>query len=447
MIKAYIPYYKRLMSLAIPLVLTQAGQMVVHLVDNAMVGRVGTEELAAASFANSIFMVIMMVGMGLIFGITPILGHAIGAKNNQLAAGIMKNGSLVALLITVILFLLSWSIIWFMPYMGQNTEVLLLAIPYYKTLCLSLIPFLGFMLLKQIGEGLGNTFLAMVATISTNVINILLNYILIFGKLGFAEMGLLGAGVATLIARFLMPIILFFGFILVRRYKWYLQQMLKAQISKKVLKDVFRTGYPIAVQMLLEVSIFAIGAIMMGWISDVALAAHQVALGLAGFTFMIANGVAMATTIRVSVQLGNKNVAGLKMASFASIHLVLVYMLLTATGFLLLRYQLPKIFTEDVAVIQQAAILLVVAGIFQIFDGLQVISLGILRGISDVKIPMYIAAFSYLLIGLPVSYFSAFVLNFGPVGIWFGFVAGLGLTGVLLAFRIKFMWKNIQIVP
>lgn len=443
MLKHYLPYYKRLATLAIPVVLTQAGQMVVHLADNAMVGRVGTIELAAASFANSVFMVIMMLGMGIIFGITPLLGHAIGAKKDKEAASIIKNGIIMASIVTVTLFILSWAVTWLMPYLGQSDEVLKMAIPYYKILCLSLIPFLAFLLFKQIGEGLGNTFIAMVATITANLLNIVLNYLLIFGKLGFPELGLMGAGIATLISRIIMPFILYFGLMMVKRYTYYFKLSQAVSISKSKLYNLFQTGYPIAVQMVLEVSIFAFGAVMMGWIDDVSLAAHQIALGLAGFTFMIANGVAMATTIRVSVQYGDKNAHGLKMASFASIHLVLAYMVFTAIGFFLLRYQLPRFFTIDPLVIQQSAILLMVAGVFQIFDGLQVVSLGILRGIADVKIPMLIAAFAYLLIGLPVSYICAFLLGFGPMGIWFGFVAGLGITGILLAFRIKHLWNKI----
>lgn len=443
MLKQYYPYYNRLFKLAIPVVLTQAGQMVVHLVDNAMVGRVGTTELAAASFANSVFMVIMVFGMGIIFGITPLLGHAIGAKKDKEAASIIKNGAFMASIVTVALFIFSWAITWAMPYMGQSEEVMQLAIPYYRVLCASLIPFLGFLLFKQIGEGLGNTFIAMVATITANVLNIILNYLLIFGKLGFPELGLMGAGYATLISRIIMPFILYFGLMMVHRYKFYFKLSRTIRLSKSKLFTLIQTGYPIAVQMVLEVSIFAFGAVMMGWINDVSLAAHQIALGLAGFTFMIANGVGMATTIRVSIQYGENNTKGIKMASFASFHLVLAYMVFTAAGFFLLRYQLPRFFTTDPEVIHQSAILLMVAGVFQIFDGLQVVSLGILRGIADVKIPMLIAAFAYMLIGLPISYACAFLLDLGPMGIWFGFVAGLGLTGIFLAFRIKYLWNKI----
>lgn len=446
MIQKYIPYYKRLLALAIPVVLTQAGQMAVQLVDNAMVGRVGTVELAAASFANSVFFVMMMFGMGIVFGITPLLGQAIGAKKDKDASSIMKNGSVLSFIVMVLLFLWAWSIIYIMPFMGQTSDVLKLAIPYYKLLCISIVPFLIFLLLKQIGEGLGNTLIAMVATIISNLINVLFNYVLIFGKLGFPELGLNGAGIATLISRIIMPIILFVGFMWISRYAFYFKGMKGLSISRKEMWIILKTGFPIAIQMVLEVSIFAIGAVMIGWIGEVELAAHQIALGIAGFTFMIANGVAMATTIRVSVQHGLKSEKGLKMASYASVHLVMFYMLCSAIGFFSLRNQLPLLFTTDVEVIKKAATLLVIAGVFQLFDGLQVVLLGILRGISDVKMPMYIAAFSYIIIGIPVSYVCAFMLNFGASGIWFGFVAGLGFTGILLLFRIRYLWKSALFV-
>jgi len=203
-------------------------------------------------------------------------------------------------------------------------------------------------------------------------------------------------------------------------------------------------GLPIAVQLVIEVSLFALGAVMMGWIGDVPLAAHQVALSMASFTFMIANGVAMATTIRVSYQLGLKAYDSMEKVSLSAVHLVLAYMFLCGIGLLLLRNQLPRLFTLDPLVIEQAASLIVVASLFQLFDGLQVICLGILRGFADVKIPMIIAAISYILIGIPVSYLFAFILKMGPEGIWYGFVAGLGSAGILLAFRIRKKIREVE---
>ncbi len=444
MFRNYLPYYKRLLTLAIPLVLTQAGQMVVGLIDNAMVGRVGTTELAAASFANSIFMVVMVFGIGMYIGLTPLIGKALGAKDTNRVASFIKNGWLLSVLISILLFAITWALSYAMPYMNQAEEVWRLAISYYRILCVSLIPFLLFMFLKQIGEGLGNTLLAMIATIVSNVLNVVLNYAWIFGKLGFPELGLNGAGYATLVSRVVMAAVLVIAFVRVDKIRMYLRLLPGAKYALGEIKEVFSMGLPIATQLVVEVSIFAIGAVMMGWISDVALAAHQVALGLASFTFMIANGVAMATTIRVSFQHGKKDYPSLEKAAFSAVHLVLAYMLFCGIGFWTLRFYLPRAFSLDPLVIHQAASLLIVAAFFQLFDGLQVVCLGILRGIGDVKIPMIVATISYLIIGIPVSYVCAFVLDFGPEGIWYGIIVGLALAGVLLAFRIRNRLKVIE---
>lgn len=444
MLSNYYQYYKRLLKLAFPLVLTQAGQMIVQLVDNAMVGRVGTVELAAASFANSIFVVIMVFGLGVFLGITPLIGHAFGAKEDLKVASILKNAFALSVFLILILTLITWSISWWMHLMGQPDEVWKMAIPYFRTLAISLIPFLLFMMLKQIGEGLGNTVLAMIATILSNLINVVLNYLLIFGKLGFPELGLLGAGYATLIARISMPIFIFVGFMYAPKIRHFFKLVSQAMVSTKEILKIISIGFPIAIQMVIEVSLFAFGAIMMGWMGDVPLAAHQVALGLASFTFMIANGVAMATTIRVSYQLGREAYDSMEKVTLSAVHLVLAYMFLCGVGFLLLRNQLPRLFTLDDAVVHQAASLIVVAAIFQLFDGLQVVCLGILRGFADVKVPMIIAGIAYIVIGLPISYIFAFTLKMGPEGIWYGFVAGLASAGILLAFRIRMRIREVE---
>jgi MATE family multidrug resistance protein len=445
MFKKYTQYYKRLLNLAIPLVLTQAGQMVVHLVDNAMVGRVGTTELAAAAFANSIFMVVMVFGIGIFLGLTPIIGHAHGAKNETDVAQSIKNGLILAFFIVILLSISSWLITYFMPLMQQPTEVYTQAIPYYRLLTYSLIPFLLFIVFKQIGEGIGNTIIAMAATILSNIVNIALNYFLIFGKCGFPVMGLQGAGYATLISRIVMALLIIIGLIVSKKTKLYFKLIPKAKTSIKNIKRIFEVGFPIAIQMVFEILVFALGAIMMGWIGDVQLAAHQVAMGLASFTFMIANGVAMATTIRVSYQLGRRDFNSMESVAISAAHIVLSYMLVCGIVFLIFRNQLPRIFSPDLLVIKQAASLLIIAAAFQIFDGLQVVCLGILRGFADVKVPMVIASISYLFIGLPVSYIAAFVFNMGAEGIWFGFVIGLATAGILLALRIRKKIKKIEL--
>jgi MATE family multidrug resistance protein len=445
MLRRYLPYYTKLLKLAIPLVLTQAGQMTVQLIDSAMVGRYGTAELAAASFANSIYVVIMLFGLGVFLGITPMIGRACGAQDDRQAAGIMKSGFVLSAVLIPVITLLAWSMAWLMPHMGQTPEVVRLAIPFYRLLVIALIPFLLFTMLKQIGEGLGNTVVELIATIVANVITVILNYILIFGKLGFPALGLMGAGYSTLIARISMPLLLFYGFWRLKPIRHYFMLMGKTRALLRDVMSLFNMGFPIAIQLVLEVSAFTISAIMMGWLGDVSLASHQVAMGLASFTFMIANGVAMATTIRVSYQMGTRNFESIERVAYSALHLVLTYMALCGLGFMLLRHQLPFVFTTDTRVIGQAASLIMIAALFELFDGLQVVSLGILRGFADVKAPMFIAGFSYMGIGLTTSYLCAFTFNMGPEGIWYGFLAGLITAGFLLALRIRKKIREIEV--
>lgn len=441
-IKTYLPYYRRLLKLAIPLVLTQSGQMLVQLVDNAMVGHVGTTELAASSFANSIFLLVMVLGTGISVGITPILGHAFGEQRPAKASAVIKNSLVLSILVITVIFIMSWALSWTMPMFGQEPKVLSQAIPYYRLLSWSLIPMLIFLVFKQIGEGMGNTIIAMIATLSSNVINIILNYIFIFGHFGFPAMGLEGAGLATLISRIIMPIIIIPLLINSKKYNTYFKLFSRVKTSRKRMWEIFKIGLPISIQMLIEVSLFAFGAIMMGWIGNIELAAHQVANGLIGLTFMIANALAMATTIRISIQYGDKNFKGMVLAANASRHLVLLFMGFCAMIYINFSHQLPKIFSNDPLVWDQASSLLIIAGIFQLVDGLQVINLGILRGVSDVKKPMYIAVFCYLIVGIPASYIFAFVLDFGAEGIWFGFIASLASAALLLTIRIRKFRKS-----
>jgi MATE family multidrug resistance protein len=437
MLRTYLPFYKRLLKLAAPLVLTQVGQMTVQMVDNAMLGRVGTTELAAASFSSSVYIVIMLFGLGIFLGVTPLISNARGSNDYARVAAVMKNGFVLAGLLLVGITLMAWSIAWLMPHMGQTEKVIHLSLPYYRIMVISTIPFLIFVLLKQIGEGLNNTLTAMMATIIANFINVVLNYIMIFGKLGFPPMGLLGSGYATLISRISMPVLLYVGFRNIKSIQQYFVLMRTSRVAFSEVKNIFTIGFPIAIQLVLEVAAFSFSAVMMGWLGEVPLASHQVALGLATFTFMVANAVAMATTIRVSFQLGTHDYKGLGKVSYSAVHIAILYMGLCGLGFLIFRYQLPYIFTNDVRVVNQTACLLVIAAIFQLFDGLQIVCLGILRGFTDVKAPMFISGFSYIGIGLSVSYLCAFSLDMGPEGIWYGFLAGLIAAGTLLTFRIR----------
>jgi multidrug resistance protein, MATE family len=433
----YYPFYRRLTRLAIPVVLSQIGQVTVSLVDNMMVGHAGTVELAASAFANNVFIIGMFFGMGITYGLTPLVGKAYGMNDAESVIQWLKNGIFTHTAAAFTLTLILTGVYFLLPFMGQTADVLELAKPYYLLLCASCLPFMLFFSFKQFLEGIGNTKIAMHITLASNVVNVILNYLLIFGKFGFPELGLTGAGIGTLVSRIIMPLL----FVLyIRHMPEFRKMFLRAheyKLSRKRIITILSIGLPIGFQIIVEVTTFSVGAVMMGWHGETPLAAHQVAIGLASFSYMISLGISQATTIRVSHQYGMNDFASLRMAAFASTHLVLLFMSIMGLLFILGRNYLPLIFTADNEVVAIASRLLIVAAIFQIFDGLQVVMLSTLRGMADVKIPMLIAFGAYMAVGLPVSYVFSFTLQAGPVGIWYGYLVGLGLAGILFYFRVK----------
>lgn len=433
----YLPYYKRNLQLALPVVLSQIGQVTVMLVDNMMVGHVGTTELAASSFANNVFMIGMYFGMGITYGLTPLVGNAYGEGKLRIVAAWLKNGMLTHLVASLVLTMIMFAIYFLLPFLGQPENVLAASKPYYLLLCASYFPLMLFFSAKQFFEGIGNTKIAMNITLTSNVINVAVNYILIFGKFGFPEMGLNGAGVGTLAARVTMPLIFLLYILKIPSFKRYFLIGQLEPLAKTRIISVLKIGIPIAFQLIVEVITFSAGAVMMGWLGETPLAAHQVAIGLAAFTYMISLGVSQATTIRVSHQMGIKDFKALRKAAYASTHLVLIFMLSMGVIFVIFRNYLPFLFTEDKNVVLIAAQLLIVAAIFQLFDGLQVVMLSALRGMADVKLPMLFAFLAYLCIGIPTSYIFAFLLDFGPQGIWFGYLVGLGIAGILFYLRFR----------
>lgn len=442
-ISHYIPFYKRNLHLAFPIVLSQMGQVSVSLVDNMMVGHVGTTELAAAAFANSVFIIGMVFGMGVTLGLTPLVGVSFGKKDVHSTVTWLKNGMLSHLIAAVFLALIMFGVYFLLPFMNQPEDVLELAKPYFLLLCISYLPFMMFFSIKQFFEGIGNTKMAMHITLTANVVNVLVNYIFIFGKMGAPAMGLIGAGIGTLTSRILMPI-MFVAYIVWN--KEHLEYFVKARMEKLSLERIIRLlkiGIPIGFQLIVEVTAFAVGAVMMGWLGEIPLAAHQVAMGMASFTYMISLGVSQANTIRVSHQIGVKDFVSMRSAAFASTHLVLAFMSLAALVFIFGRELLPYLFTVDPAVVNIAASLLIIAAIFQFFDGLQVVMQSTLRGMADVTVPMFIAFIAYLLIGLPTSYVFAFNFGIGPEGIWYGYVVGLAVAGILFYFRFKNNLKKL----
>lgn len=451
-IKEYLPYYKRNLKVALPVMLTQLGASLVGLFDSMMVGHYATVDLAAVSFANALFFMAMVFAMGALMAITPLVGIQMGEMNimpekkadiRQKIAVLFQNGMLFTMLQSALMLILLGGCIAFLSYFGQEPEVIEVARPYYILIVVSLVPFLVFTFFKQFLEGLGNTLVAMIITLAMNGLNILLNWIFIYGHWGAEAMGATGAGIGSLISRVGMALCFGLAMWFHKDWKYYIQTFSWRNFSWSEIKQQVKLGFPIGAQTFLETFTFAASFVIIGWISKEALAAHQVANQIADMTFMIALGVGAATTIRVSHQLGEKNIVGVRMASNASIHLVLVINTIGAALMIGLRHYIPMLFTEDQEVIAIASKLIVIAGLFQYADGLQAVGAAMLRGITDVKVPMLIAFVSYILVGLSVGLICAFPLQQGASGIWIGFIFGLSLAAICFHIRFRRLIRSI----
>lgn len=433
--------------------LTQLGAALAGLFDSIMVGHYSTTALAAVSFSNAIFFTVMLFAMGALMGITPLVSIELGRQEvgntceqrtaHNMIASLLQNGVTLTILLSLVMVLILGGVIPFLDCFGQEPEVIDTARPYFLMIVLSIVPFLFFCLQKQFLEGLGNTMTAMIITIVMNLLNIFLNWILIFGHWGFEAMGATGAGIATLISRLLMPLCFTAVIWLRRDWRIYLQLFSRRLASWNEVGRLWKIGAPIGGQTLLEAFIFTFSFVLVGWISKEALAAHQVANQIADLTFMLAMGIGSATTIRVSYQLGVGDLHALKMASNASIHLVLLMNAIGATLMISLRHQIPYLFSEDPAVIAIASDLILMAGLFQFADGLQCVGAAMLRGITDVKVPMIMAFVAYILIALPIGTLLMFTFEMGAIGMWVGFIIGLALAALFFHIRFRKKYKEL----
>ncbi|WP_114749073.1 MATE family efflux transporter [Pleomorphovibrio marinus] len=422
-------------KLAYPVMLSQLGQVMVGVADNIMVGRLGAEPLAAASLANSIFFLILMFGTGVSMAMTPLVAMAQGEGNHDNISVYFRHGSLINLICGVLLFVLILAFSPLLHFLRQPEEVVVLAIPYLLIITLSLLPFMFFQNYKQFIEGLSQTKQAMVITIICNGLNVVFNYLLIFGKFGFPALGLNGAGWATLIARILMALVIYLYVKKSSRFRMFKTPLGINSISWPISRKMLKIGVPTGLQYVFEVGAFSTAAIMMGWIGVNALAAHQIAINLASISYMMASGLSAAAMVRVGNQLGRRDIKTLREVGFSIFGMVIAFMTIFAVVLLLLRNQLPLLYIEDIEVVKTASSLIIIAGIFQLSDGVQVVGLGALRGLSDVKIPTLVTLVAYWLIGLPLGYILAFKLGFNEIGIWIGLLCGLSVTAVLLLLR------------
>lgn len=428
--------------LAYPVMLTQLGQVSVGIADSMMVGRIGALPLAASSLANSIFFVVMMFGIGISMGLTPLVSMASGKgklkRISRLFSHSLWINASTGLLLTGLILAFSQGL----QILDQPAAVTELAKPYLLIITASLVPLMLFQTFKQLAEGLSQTKQAMVITIFSNLVNVFLNYVLIWGVWGFPELGLNGAGWATLFSRVLM-MLLMGGYVLyAKRYAVYRLSLVRAKASFPMAVRILKIGVPTGFQFIFEVSAFSAAAIMMGWIGINALAGHQIALNLASISYMMATGLATAGMIRVSHYVGKGDFRAMREAGLVVFGMVTVFMLGCALLFFAFRFYLPTLYIDDPQVISLAASLLILAGFFQISDGVQVVGLGVLRGLEDVKVPTLVTFFAYWGLGLPLGYWLAFGMGMAEQGIWVGLLIGLTLTAGMLLYRFDQLSKK-----
>jgi MATE family multidrug resistance protein len=445
----YKHHYRDNLLLAAPVMVSQLGHTLVQTSDSVIVGHfAGTVSLAAVSLVNSIFVIPMIIGLGISYGITPLIAQSSGRKDYAECGKLLSNSIFINLVVGIILFiLLFFGSLYVLQHLQQSPLVVEQAKPFLKLLGISIIPMLVFNTFKQFAEGLGFTKQAMVISVIGNILNICVGIILVKGMFGIKPMGTRGVGYSTLIDRCLMAIVMCAYVFKSANFREYVKNFAIKNIAYVRSKQILRIGAPIAMQYTFELSAFSIAAIMIGSISLIQQAAHQVAISLASMTYMVSSGIAAAATIKAGNFFGVNNHKELRSSAISSYHIVIVFMCCTALLFSLGNHVLPYIYTTDKAVIYFAAQLLIIAAIFQLFDGTQVVGLGILRGMGDVNIPTLITFLAYWIVGLPVAWYLGLHLKLGVRGVWYGLVLGLMVSAGLLFLRFQFISKKYQLKP
>ncbi len=448
----YTSEFKYNWQLAAPVMLGMLGHTFVSFVDNIMVGQLGTAELAAVSLGNSFMFIAMSLGIGFSTAITPLIAEADAAENFNKAKLTFKHGLFLCTALGILMFLM---VIFSKPllyFMKQPDEVVELAIPYLDLVAFSLIPLIVFQAFKQFSDGMSMTKYPMYATIIANVANVILNYLLIFGKFGFPEMGIIGAAYGTLLSRFIMVIYLWWLLTQKERTKKLVTNIKLFVLDSVMLKKIIGLGAPSAMQMFFEVAIFTAAIWLSGLLGKNPQAANQIALNLSSMTFMIAMGLSVAAMVRVGNQKGLQNYIELRRIAFSIFFLGVLLAIGFAIIFFVFHKSLPNIYvdlndaknyTDNMEVIKIASTLLIAAAFFQISDSIQVMVLGALRGLQDVAIPTLITFISYWLIGFPVSYFLGREEAYGSFGIWLGLLAGLTSASILLFLRFNYLTQKL----
>jgi MATE family multidrug resistance protein len=421
--------------LAVPITIGQVSQMFMGVTDSVMIGRTGTVPLAASSFGVGIFNIFFIIGVGLLTPVAVFASRARGAGRHDEAGEFLRHGLLLALGSGVVevglIVLLGFHLEWF----RQPPEVLAAVNPFFMLLGLSLVPALVYLALRQFAESMGRPWVPMVIIMGGVLLNVVLNWVFIYGNLGAPRLGLAGSGISTLISRTLGSAVLFAWLRLDPKMRAAWPRHWMAPLSAERMRRMLSVGLPASGALLFESGAFAMATVMMGWLGAVSLAAHQIALSCAAMTFMVALGLSMAVGMRTSAAAGAGENARLRPIWLGGTLMGLVVSIAMTVLFLVCGHAIASWFIGDREVVSVASLLLAVAGVFQIFDGGQVINSAALRGLTDVKVPAAITFVAYWVIALPLGYVLGVSAGFGPAGIWSGLAAGLAAAAVLLGIR------------
>ena len=427
-----------------PIALSQLGYAVVQFADNAMVGSYGGDDplpLSAVSFGVMMSFVMFSLSMGICLGMTPIVGEHFARGEYRRTAHYLQSSLVAYPILGVVFMVLQLLSVPLLYKLGQPVEVVDMAVPYYRLMAYSLPSIMLYGCFRQFLEGVGNTVTPMVIAVVTNVVNIVLNWVFIYGNCGCEAMGVYGAGLATLIARWMLPFVALAYFVVKSEYRDYLKLFSR---GINYLKDTFRLlslGIPTAGQMLLEGAAFVVTSVMMGWLGTESIAANQIVMTYGNAAFMLTIALGSATTIRVSHSYGLRDIDNMRSAVVSSIHLAALWGVIVLTLFVAMRMLLPQLFTPNREVVELASKMIVFVALYQVSDAVQCTMIGALRGMQDVKIIAYLSFVAYVLINIPVGYLCAFTFGFGSSGLLVGYVVGLSTAAVAYGVRV---YKNLK---
>lgn len=433
---------RKTLRLAVPIIIGNVGQTLITLTDTIMVGRLGADSLGAAGFTGGLFFVFMIFGVGVLAPTSALFAQAHSRDQHDEGGNILRHSVFAASLISLILMTALWLMMPLMGNMGQSLEVVKLSEGFAPYLIASLLPSLLYQAYKQFTDGLGRVKIGMYVMIVCVLLNILGNWVFIYGHWGVPEMGLNGSGLATLMCRCLMAALMIAYVHHHPEFKKYFAQKWRRHFQNGTLKKLFSLGLPNGLTYIFEAGAFTLSSVMMGWLGAAPLAAHQISLNLASISFLVTVGIGAAGTIRVGYESGLHRHFEARYAGRVAMILGAGYMLISAVFVFGTRELLARVYTEDLQVITLAASFLAVAAAFQFFDGIQAVAIGILRGLQDTQWPSFLAFIAYWVIGLPIGYYLGFEMNMQGTGIWCGLFIGLLFTAIFLALRFERLSKK-----